>query len=211
MDRSTQIDTFCSIIKVSRETISSLKKYEKLIIKGNKKLNLIGKSTIGNIWIRHFLDSCQVIDFIDENDKILVDIGSGAGFPGIALGIIIKERKIPLDIKLIEKSSKKIKFLEETIKELNLNINVSNENVFTNKSMFSDEVFITRAFKPISVILELIHKKAKNFKKIIIFLGKTGKKELLEASKSWDIEYKQRMSLTSSDSIIIQIDNLKKK
>jgi len=168
------------------------------------------------IWVPkdHLLDSSSVdlvIDFINENDKTLVDIGSGAGFPGIALGIIIKERKIPLDIKLIEKSSKKIKFLEETIKELNLNINVSNENVFTNKSMFSDEVFITRAFKPISVILELIHKKAKNFKKIIIFLGKTGKKELLEASKSWDIKYKQRMSLTSSDSIIIQIDNLKKK
>jgi len=211
MDRDAQIDTFCRIIRVSRETIRSLKRYEKLIIEGNKKMNLIGKSTIPNIWTRHFLDSCQVIDFIDKNDKILVDIGSGAGFPGIALGIILKERKIPLKIRLMEKSSKKTKFLKETIKELNLNINVSNENVFSEKNAFSEDVFIARAFKPISVILELIHKKAKNFRKIIIFLGKMGKKELLEASKSWDIKYKQSMSLTSSDSIVIQIDNIKKK
>jgi 16S rRNA (guanine527-N7)-methyltransferase len=211
MDRATQIDTFCRIFNVSRETILSLKKYEKLIINGNERLNLIGKSTIPYIWNRHFLDSCQVIDFIEKNDKMLLDIGSGAGFPGIPLGIVLKERKILLKISLVEKSSKKTKFLKETIKELNLNINVLNENVFDEKNIFSEDVFIGRAFKPLSVFLELIHKKAKNFKKIIIFLGKTGKKELLEASKSWDIKYNQSMSLTSRDSIIIQINNIEKK
>ena len=210
MDRSAQIDTFCRIMKVSRETISSLKKYEKLIIEGNKSLNLIGKSTIDKIWTRHFLDSCQVVDFVEESDKVLVDIGSGAGFPGIAIGIILKERDIPLEIKLIEKSPKKIKFLKETIKELNLNIDVLNHDFINDKNIFAEQVFIARAFKPISVILELIHKKAKNFRKIIIFLGKTGKKELLEASKIWNIKYKQRMSLTSKESIIIQINNIKK-
>lgn len=211
MDRASQIDTFCRIFNVSRETVLNLKKYEQLIIKGNERLNLIGKSTIPYIWSRHFLDSCQVIDFIDKNDKMLLDIGSGAGFPGIPLGIVLKERKILLKISLVEKSSKKTKFLQETIKELNLNINVLNENVFDGKNIFSEDVFIGRAFKPLSVFLELIHKKAKNFKKIIIFLGKTGKKELLEASKSWDIKYNQSMSLTSEDSIIIQIHNIEKK
>jgi 16S rRNA (guanine527-N7)-methyltransferase len=211
MDRANQIDTFCRILNVSRETIESLKNYEKLIIKGNKRLNLIGKSTIPYIWSRHFLDSCQVIDFIEENDKMILDIGSGAGFPGIPLGIILKERKIKLKISLAEKSSKKAKFLKDTIKELNLKINVLNEDVFNDKNIFSENVFIARAFKPLGIFLELIHKKAKNFKKIIIFLGKTGKKELLEASKSWDIKYKQSMSLTSSDSTVIQIYNINKK
>jgi len=211
MDRASQIDTFCRIFNVSRETVLNLKKYEQLIIKGNERLNLIGKSTIPYIWSRHFLDCCQVIDFIDKNDKMLLDIGSGAGFPGIPLGIVLKERKILLKISLVDKSSKKTKFLQETIKELNLNINVFNENVFDGKNIFSEDVFIGRAFKPLSVFLELIHKKAKNFKKIIIFLGKTGKKELLEASKSWDIKYNQSMSLTSEDSIIIQIHNIEKK
>ena len=70
---------------------------------------------------------------------------------------------------------------------------------------------MARAFKPIKIILELMHSKAANFKKIFIFLGKTGKSELLEASKSWNIEYKQRVSITSSDSMIIEINYLEKK
>ena len=75
----------------------------------------------------------------------------------------------------------------------------------------SEDVFVTRAFKPLKMILTLIHNKAKNWKKIFIFLGKTGKGELLQASKIWDIEYKQRMSVTSNDSIVIEINRLKKK
>ncbi len=70
---------------------------------------------------------------------------------------------------------------------------------------------MVRAFKPLKIILELIHNKVKNWKKIFIFLGKTGKNELLQVSKSWDIEYKQRVSVTSSDSIVVEINKLKKK
>ena len=95
MGQTTQIDTFSRLIQVSRETITSLKKYESYLIKSNKTLNLIGKSTINEIWIRHFLDSSQVIDFIDENDKGLIDLGSGAGFPGLVIAILAKDRKIP--------------------------------------------------------------------------------------------------------------------
>ena len=109
MDKTIQIDTFTRFTQVSRETISSLKKYEDSLIKANKTLNLVGNSTIKEIWTRHFLDSVQVIDFIDKNDNTLVDLGSGAGFPGLVLAITLKDRKIPLKIKLIEKSPKKSK------------------------------------------------------------------------------------------------------
>ena len=108
MDRSNQIDTFSRFSQVSRETINSLVKYENMLLEANKKLNLIGKSTINDVWFRHFLDSVQVIDFIDKNNKSLVDLGSGAGFPGLVLSIIALERKIPLKVILIEKSPKKI-------------------------------------------------------------------------------------------------------
>ena len=77
--------------------------------------------------------------------------------------------------------------------------------------VFTDDVFVARAFKPLAIILELIHNKATKWKKIFIFLGKTGKNELLQASKSWDIEYKQRMSVTSNDSTVIEINRLRKK
>ena len=211
MDKSTKIDTFSRFTQVSRETITSLKKYEDLLLKANKSLNLIGNSTINQIWTRHFLDSVQVIDFVEKNDKSLIDLGSGAGFPGLILAIVCKDRKIPLKIKLIDKSPKKTKFLKDVIKELRLDVEVLNQNIFEKPGKFSGDVFVTRAFKPLEIILQLIHNKVKNWKKVFIFLGKTGKDELLQASKSWDIEYKQRVSVTSSDSIVIEINRLKKK
>ena len=211
MDKSIQIDTFSRFSQVSRETITSLKKYENILIESNKNLNLISKSTINEIWTRHFLDSSQVIDFIDKNDKTLIDIGSGAGFPGLVMAIVLKDRKIPLKIKLIEKSPKKANFLRGVIKELNLDVEVFNQNVLEEQKKLLAEVFTARAFKPLKIILELIHNKAENWKKIFLFLGKTGKSELLQASKVWDIEYKQRVSVTSNDSIVIEINRLRKK
>ena len=211
MDKTIQIDTFNRFTQVSRETITSLKKYENTLIKANKTLNLIGNSTIKDIWTRHFLDSVQAIDFIDKNDNTLVDLGSGAGFPGLVLAITLKDRKIPLKIKLIEKSPKKVKFLRDLINILQLDVDVINRNVLEDSKKLLDDVFVARAFKPLKIILQLIHNKAGNWKKFFIFLGKTGKRELLEASKGWNIEYKQRMSITSRDSIIIEINGLKKK
>ena len=211
MDRDDQIDTFSRYSQVSRETIVSLIKYEELLIKNNKTLNLVGNSTINYIWYRHFLDSFQVIDFIDKNQKTLVDLGSGAGFPGLVLSIVAKERKIPLKIKLVEKSKRKFFFLKEIITELKLNAEVVNKNIEDEKFYFSDDTFVARAFKPLPKIFELIHNKAQNLKKIIIFLGKNGQEALLQASKNWDIKYKQRMSVTSSDSFIIEVNKLIKK
>ena len=211
MDREVQIDTFSRFSQVSRETIISLKKYENDLIIANKTLNLVGKSTLDQIWIRHFLDSSQVIDFIDKNCKTLVDIGSGAGFPGLVLAIILKDRKIPLKVKLIEKSAKKTKFLKKIIDDLHLDVEVIDKNIFQYTKKLSDDVFVARAFKPLEIILELIHNQAQNWKKFFVFLGKTGKNDLLQASKIWDIEYKQRVSVTSGDSIVIEINRLKKK
>jgi len=211
MDKTIQIDTFNRFIQVSRETITSLKKYEDALIKANKTLNLIGNSTIKDIWTRHFLDSVQVIDFVDKNDNTLVDLGSGAGFPGLVLAIAVKDRKIPLKIKLIEKSPKKAKFLRDLINNLHLDVEVINQNLLEDPKKLLEDVLVARAFKPLKIILQLIHNKAENWKKIFIFLGKTGKSELLQASKCWDIEYKQRKSVTSNDSIVIEINRLKKK
>ena len=211
MDKKDQIDTFCRYSQVSRETITSLMKYEEFLINRNKTLNLVGNSTINNIWYRHFLDSAQVIDFIDKSQKTLVDIGSGAGFPGLILSIVAKDRKIPVKIKLIDKSKKKIIFLKEIITKLNLNAIAINQNIEDEKFHFIDDTFVARAFKPLPKIFELMHNKAKNFKKIIIFLGKNGKDALLQASKNWDIKYKQRISVTSDDSLIIEVNKLIKK
>ena len=211
MVKSIQMDTFGRFTQVSRETITSLKKYENLLVKANKSLNLVGNSTINQIWIRHFLDSVQAIDFVDKNDQNLADLGSGAGLPGLVLAIAAKDRKLTVKVKLIEKSPKKVKFLKDTVRALNLNVEVLQQNILDGKIKFFEDVFVARAFKPLKTILQLMHNKANNWKKIIIFLGKTGKNELLQASKSWDIEYKQRVSITSNDSTVIEINRLIKK
>jgi 16S rRNA (guanine527-N7)-methyltransferase len=211
MNQSIQIATFSRFIQVSRETITSLVKYENYLIKSNKTLNLIGKSTINEIWLRHFLDSSQVIDFIDKNTVSLIDLGSGAGFPGLIIAILAKDRKIHLKVKLIEKSPKKASFLREIVNYLNLNVEVLNINALTHAKKLEADLIVARAFKPLKIILQFLDKNTENWKKVFLFLGKTGQDELLQASKSWDIKYKQRMSVTSSDSVVIEINKLKKK
>jgi len=211
MSQSIQIAAFSKFIQVSRETITSLVKYENYLIKSNKTLNLIGKSTINEIWLRHFLDSSQVIDFIDKNTSSLIDLGSGAGFPGLIIAILAKDRKIHLKVKLIEKSPKKASFLREIVNYLNLNVEVLNINALMHAKKLEADLIVARAFKPLKIILQFLDKNTENWKKVFLFLGKTGQDELLQASKNWHIKYKQRMSVTSNDSVVIEINKLTKK
>ena len=211
MVQYTQIDTFGRFTQVSRETITSLIKYEKFLIKSNKMLNLIGKSTISEIWTRHFLDSSQVIDFIDKNTRSIIDLGSGAGFPGLIIAILAKDKKIHTKVKLVEKSPKKASFLREIVNDLNLNVEVLNINALTHAKKLEADLIVARAFKPLKIILKFLNKNKQNWKKVFLFLGKTGHEELIQASKSWYIQYKQRVSVTSSDSVVIEVNKLKKK
>ena len=170
MDRLDQISTLNRIYQVSRETTRDLEKFEKVLIEGNKSLNLIGKSTIKQIWHRHILDSIQVIDFIDKNDRMLTDLGSGAGFPGLVLAIAAKWKNFPLKICLVEKSKRKAEFLKEAIKKLKLNVSVVCRNILSEPKNIASDVIVARAFKPLPIILELIHNNDVNFKKFFVFL-----------------------------------------
>ena len=92
-----------------------------------------------------------------------------------------------------------------------MSVETINKNILKDHIEFMEDIYIARAFKPLEQILKLIHNNANNWKKIFIFLGKTGREELLHASKNWYIEYKQRVSVTSSDSLVVQIGKLNKK
>ena len=196
---------------VSRETLNELEEFSKSIILRNKTLNLISKSTENAIKTRHIEDSAQTIDFIDKNDiKICMDLGSGAGLPGIVLGILMKPKKPLFKLIFYEKSYHKSVFLKEMTKKFNLNSETRQKNIFEEKNLYTD-VIISRAFKPLPIIFQIAQNNFKSFKYIIIFLGKSGKKILKDALKLWKFDYEEKQSLTSNESMIVKISNLRKK
>ena len=196
---------------VSRETIDELNKYSLSILKKNKQINLISRSTEKSIKSRHIEDSAQIIDFIDKNDiSVCTDLGSGAGLPGIVLAILMKSKKPQFKVILYEKSYHKSNFLKEISKKFNLNTEINQKNIFDQKNLQTD-IIISRAFKPLPIIFEIALKNFKKFKHIILFLGKSGKEILKEATNKWKFDYEERKSLTNEDSLVIKISNLKKK
>ena len=198
-------------LSVSRETLRELENYSKDIFLRNQSINLISKSTENSIKQRHIEDSAQTIDFIDKNDvKICTDLGSGAGLPGIVLGILMKPKKPLFKVIFYEKSYHKSIFIKEMTKKFKITSEVNRKNIFDEKDLNTD-VIISRAFKPLPIIFQIAQKNFKNFKYIILFLGKTGKKILEEALKSWTFDFEIKKSLTSQESVIVKISNLRKK
>ena len=203
--------TKLSIQNVSRETLDELNAYSSSIINKNKEINLISSSTEKSINIRHIVDSAQTIDFIDKNEiKICTDLGSGAGLPGIVLAILMKPKKPEFKVIFYEKSHHKSNFLKEISKKFKLNTEIKQKNIFEQKNLQTD-IIISRAFKPLPVIFEIALNNFKEFKYIILFLGKSGRETLKEASKKWKFEYEEKKSLTSDESLVVKIFNLQKK
>ena len=204
-------NTAINISNVSRETLKELDDYCKQIISKNKDINLISSSTEKSIKTRHIIDSAQTIDFIDNiKIKTCTDLGSGAGLPGIVLAILMKPINPQFKVILYEKSFHKSKFLTDMSKKFNLNTEVYQKNIFEEKNLVTDTL-VSRAFKPLPTILDLVSNNFKKLNSIILFLGKSGKEYLPNCMRAWNFEYKEKKSLTNPESKVIKIYNLKKK
>ena len=197
-------------LNVPRETFPDLEDFRSLILEKNKEINLISSKSEDESRERHIIDSAQIIDIIDENMNLCTDIGSGSGLPGIVLAIIMKHKKSNMKFHLYEKSYHKSNFLKQASEKFNLNVKIFQKDIFKEKNLVSD-IVVARAFKPLPIILELIEANFKSFKEIILFLGKNGKELLDDVLTKWQFDYEERKSLTSDDSIILKIKNLKKK
>ena len=210
MDRNYDNYLILDKFNVPRETFLELDEFKELIIEKNKIINLISTKTINNLRNRHIIDCAQVFDLIDINSKTCTDIGSGAGLPGIVLSIILKGKKIAMKMNLYEKSYHKSSFLRSVSKKLKLDSEIFQEDIFKKKNLVSGSI-LARAFKPLPVILDLVEKNFEKYTNLIVFMGKNGKQLLEEAFKEWEFEYKERKSLTSDNSFLLNIKNIKKK
>ena len=200
-----------NIKNVSRETFNDLNEYVNLVVHKNREINMISKSSEKSINTRHLLDSAQIYDFVNKNDiKLCTDLGSGAGFPGIVLAILMKSKNPLFKVIFYEKSFHKSNFLRSVSRKLKLNSEINQKNIFEEKDLITD-IIVSRAFKPLPIIFEIAVNKFKKFKYIIVYLGKSGKEILKDAKKKWNFDYLEKKSLTSDESIVIKISNLKKK
>jgi 16S rRNA (guanine527-N7)-methyltransferase len=201
------IEFFIKKFNVSRETIEKLNKYKDFLLNSNKLLNLIGKTTENHIFSRHFTDSAQIYDLIEDKSEI-IDLGSGAGFPGVIIKILMNNNKIDGNIMLIEKSPKKCKFLQNLSEKLDLTIKIVNlrvENFKFNKI----STVVSRAFKNTVDTIDILFKNNEKIRSIVLIKGKTYQHELEEAKKKYTFDVEKFRSITSDESYILKISNIK--
>ena len=201
-----------SKFEVSRETCNELESLISMIQKKNKEINIISrkKSDQRVIRQRHILDSAQIIDFVDLNTNTTSDLGSGGGIPGLIIAILMKKLKNSMKIKLYEKSHHKCVFLKDVSEKLELNTEIIKKDIFKLRDIETGTI-MSRAFKPMPIILDLVQKNFRKYKNIILFMGKSGRKILNETLKIWDLDYEEKKSLTNKDSFLLNIKNMEKK
>ena len=197
---------------VPRETFIEFESFITMLQKKNEEINIISKETdkIDIIRERHIVDSAQSIEFVDLNSKIITDIGSGGGMPGIIISIMLKNLKKSTKIHLYEKSHHKSAFLRNVSRDLKLNTEIMQQNIFEIQNLESGTI-IARAFKPLPIILDLVYRNFSSYKNLILFMGKNGEKILEETLKKWDFDFQKKKSITNKDSFLLNIKNIKKK
>ncbi len=189
---------------VSRETLLKLTKYHEFLIENNKKMSLISRKTEEIAVKRHYEDCAQIIKYLDKSDKTILDVGTGAGLPGIILEIIKNDHDMSFSTHLVEKSPKKGKFLEKANSFLDLDLKIHNCDVNSmNKKEFT--TLVSRAFKPMKIFFDIISSAKLKFKKIIMMKGENFMDEFNEAKKYFEINCDIHNSVTNPGSKLFVI------
>ena len=199
-------------LNVSRETCNDLETLISMIHEKNKEINIISKKTSEKPTIRdrHIIDSAQIVDIVDLNSNTTSDLGTGGGMPGLVVAVVMKKLKNKMKINLYEKSHHKCIFLKEVSKKLKLNTEIIQKDIFTVKNIETGTI-MSRAFKPMPVLLDLVNQNFNKYKNIIFFMGNRGRKILNDTLKEWDLDYEEKKSLTSDNSFILNITKIEKK
>jgi 16S rRNA (guanine527-N7)-methyltransferase len=191
---------------ISEKDKATLIQFENILLKWNKKINLISKNTECSIWNRHILDSIQLLEYLDKKD-IIFDLGSGAGFPGFILSVCgIKQTY------LFESDTRKSSFLNFCSSLSNNKITIINDRIeeIDYETLPKPDVITSRALAEINTLLSFYHI-IQPRKKLLALKGVSYEKELDEASKNWHFDLNKYQSQTNPESVIIEISNVREK
>lgn len=191
---------------VSHETLEKLKVYQALLIKWQKAINLVSPKTISEAWERHFLDSVQVAQFISPSSKVIADIGSGAGFPGLVLAIMRPE----LEVHMIESDQRKCQFMRTVSRETETPVNIHAERVENMSDDFTPDCVTARALADLEKLLDFCAPwSLRNQALECVFLkGARSAEETEAAAKNFDFECQSHQSVTDPQAAILHLKNI---
>ena len=203
-------DDFAAAIPVSRETIARLQLYCNLLGEWGRAQDLVAPSTLGDIWHRHIADSAQLLQFAPPAAQRWVDLGSGAGFPGMVLAIMAADRP-GFRMTLIESSNRKCSFLREVGRRTSAPVDIlcmRIEKAATQRTLPHAEVVTARALAPLGRLLELAQPFIAATTVALFLKGRDYTREIAEAQRRWRFQVRTTPSRTDPDGRIVEIRQL---
>lgn len=206
MSKISGRDTFLKHCPVSRETLERLAKYAQMLETWQQKINLVSGTTLPNVWTRHLLDSAQLFSYLPAGLERLVDLGSGAGFPGLVLAIM----GVP-EVHLIESDQRKAVFLREVSRETSAGVTVHAARIEDVPSLKAD-VITARALAPLSRLIPLAYYHLKQENGTCLFLkGVEMNMEIEDAAHTFDFAAETFQSVTSPTGAIVRLTQIHEK
>lgn len=191
---------------VSRETLEALQEFSELLLKWNKSINLIARGEEANLWHRHIQDSLQLVPMIPDEATSLMDLGSGAGFPGLVCAIAVKNR-VDFSTTLVESDQRKCAFLGVAVRSLGLDVTVANRRIESLAPTPSD-VIMARALAPVGTLLHLSERHLKKTTVALFLKGANAETELTEAARHWHTDVERIASVTDPSGVILKITSI---
>ncbi len=196
-------EEFQNALNVPRETMDKLIVYSELLKKWQKSINLVSNSTLTDMWRRHFFDSAQLIEYIpDKEDIAVLDLGSGAGFPGLVLSILGVG-----EVHLVEAVGKKCSFMNQVIRETGIKARVHNQRI-ENMDPFPVDLITSRACADLEKLLDLTAKFRSEKTKCLFLKGGRFEEEITLARKKYALEVKKYASKTEESGMILSLSNI---
>ncbi len=200
---------FLSEVDVSRETLERLDLYAALLAKWNPSINLVAKSTLGELWTRHFLDSAQILNLADPGPHHWVDLGTGGGFPGLIVAILAAEKRPDVKMTCVESDLRKATFLRTVCRETGITCDVISKRIEDIAPLKAD-IISARALASLDKLLGFSQQHLKP-EGIAIFLKGAGyREEVDEARKYWGFSMQTVPSKTDNKATILTLGDLQR-